>query len=103
MNKEKLEEQIGMILFYHFQGKNRPSVTDGMKAVSEIMPLIDSATREARIEMLKNMKKSLMVARVNPGLKPLQLPEDARIQQMIADEFDRNIAELNQSNTKRNK
>ena len=69
----------------------------------KLTDIIDTATREARIEMLKNMKKSLMVARVNPGLKPLQLPEDARIQQMIADEFDRNIAELNQSNTKGNK
>lgn len=65
--------------------------------VSEVQALIDSAKREAQIKMLRNMKKSLMVARVNPGLKPLQLPEDARIQQMIADEFDRNIAQLEQS------
>ena len=63
----------------------------------KLTDLIDSAKREGAIEMLKNMKKSLMVARINPGLKPLQLPEDARIQQMIADEFDRNIAQLEQS------
>ena len=67
------------------------------KMIEETITLIDSAKREAQIKMLKNMKKSLMVARVNPGLKPLQMPEDARIQQVIADEFDRNIAQLEQS------
>ena len=101
MNREKLEQKLEACMMDFSQN---PPLDDGLLlSKTKVLDLIDTATREARIEMLKNMKKSLMVARVNPGLKPLQLPEDARIQQMIADEFDRNIAELNQSNTKRNK
>lgn len=67
------------------------------EAKAMLTDLINSAKREAQIKMLKNMKGSLMVARLNPGLNPLQLPEDARTQQIIADEFDRNIAQLEQS------
>lgn len=84
----------------HWRAYGQPDgtvVCDECNCAADVNKLIDSAKREAQIKMLRNMKKSLMVARVNPGLKPLQLPEDARIQQMIADEFDRNIAQLEQS------
>ena len=107
---EKLEEILGMA-FVGLYAKQAASNGMGFEFVDmydtydvlkadlkkDIEALIDQARKEGAIEVVENMKKSLMVARVNPGLKPLQLPEDARIQKMIADEFDRNLKQLKES------